>query len=77
MRRLGIAVPLALLTTVLVAAPGHAAPAAEPDKRPTARGFGGAVADPTRDLDWTETVGPASPDFAAVPVKAEDPFLIA
>ncbi|MEP0144712.1 MAG: acetyl-CoA synthetase [Maricaulis maris] len=41
------------------------------------RRFGGAVADPTRDLDWTETVGPASPDFAAVPVKAEDPFLIA
>ena len=41
------------------------------------RRFGGPVADPTRDLDWAETVGNASPDFAAVPVKSEDPFLIA
>ncbi|KAA0913894.1 AMP-binding protein [Aquicoccus porphyridii] len=41
------------------------------------RRFGGAAANPARDLDWTEAVGAASPDFAAVPVKAEDPFLIA
>ncbi|WP_370269419.1 AMP-binding protein [Nioella sp.] len=41
------------------------------------RRFGGAVADPARDLDWTETVGSASPDFAAVPVASEDIFLIA
>lgn len=41
------------------------------------RRFGGAVADPTRDLDWAETVGNANPDFAAVPVKSEDPFMIA
>ena len=41
------------------------------------RRFGGAVADPARDLDWAEAVGHASPDFAAVPVKAEDTFLIA
>ncbi|WP_071675290.1 AMP-binding protein [Nioella nitratireducens] len=41
------------------------------------RRFGGAVADPARDLDWTETVGAADPDFAAVAVKAKDPFLIA
>ncbi|WP_026758457.1 AMP-binding protein [Sediminimonas qiaohouensis] len=40
------------------------------------RRFGGAVADPARDLDWTETVGAASPDFAAVPVASEDIFLI-
>lgn len=41
------------------------------------RRFGGAVADPARNLDWAETVGAASPDFAAVPVKSEDTFLIA
>jgi len=41
------------------------------------RRFGGAVADPARDLDWTETVGAADPDFAAVAVNTEDPFLIA
>lgn len=41
------------------------------------RRFGGAVADPARDLDWTEALGAADPDFAAVAVKAEDPFLIA
>ncbi len=41
------------------------------------RRFGGAVAASARDLDWAETVGTASPDFAAVPVKAEDAFLIA
>tara|TARA_E500000318_G_scaffold78156_1_gene73079 strand:+ start:35485 stop:37422 length:1938 start_codon:yes stop_codon:yes gene_type:complete len=41
------------------------------------RRFGGAVANPERDLDWTETVGTASPEFAAVPVKTEDTFLIA
>jgi acetyl-CoA synthetase len=41
------------------------------------RRFGGAVADPARDLDWTETVGTASSDFAAVPVASEDIFLIA
>lgn len=41
------------------------------------RRFGGVVADPARDLDWAETVGAASPDFAAVPVKSEDTFLIA
>ncbi len=41
------------------------------------RRFGGAVADPARDLDWTETVGRASPEFAAVPVSADDTFLIA
>lgn len=41
------------------------------------RRFGGAVANPARDLDWAETVGAASPDFAAVPVAAEDIFLIA
>lgn len=39
MRRLGIVVPLALLTTFLVVAPAHAAP----DKEPVARGYGGAV----------------------------------
>ncbi|MDF1716105.1 MAG: AMP-binding protein [Antarcticimicrobium sp.] len=41
------------------------------------RRFGGAVADPARDLDWAETMGDASPDFPAVPVKSEDVFLIA
>ncbi|MGC8203107.1 AMP-binding protein [Aliiroseovarius sp. PTFE2010] len=41
------------------------------------RRFGGAVADPARDLDWAETVGTASPEFAAVPVKTDDTFLIA
>jgi len=41
------------------------------------RRFGGAVADPDRDLDWAETVGTASPEFAAVPVKTDDTFLIA
>jgi acetyl-CoA synthetase len=41
------------------------------------RRFGGAVADPARDLDWAEAVGTASPDFAAVPVKSDDIFLIA
>ena len=41
------------------------------------RRSGGAVADPARDLDWSETVGRASPEFAAVLVKAEDTFLIA
>lgn len=41
------------------------------------RRFGGAAADPSRDLDWAETVGAASADFAAVPVAAEDTFLIA
>ena len=38
------------------------------------RRFGGAVADPARDLDWTETVGAADPDFAAVAVKTEPDF---
>ena len=41
------------------------------------RRFGGAMADPARDLDWTETVGRASPEFAAVPVSPDDTFLIA
>ncbi|MBE7635737.1 AMP-binding protein [Sneathiella sp. P13V-1] len=41
------------------------------------RRFGGAAADPARDLDWTETVDRASPEFSAVPVKAADNFLIA
>ena len=41
------------------------------------RRFGGAVADPARDLDWAETVGKADPDFPRVPVKADDAFLIA
>lgn len=41
------------------------------------RRFGGAVVDPARDLDWTETMRTADPDLAAVAVTAEDPFLIA
>ncbi|CAI9416392.1 gamma-glutamyltransferase [Nocardioides sp. T2.26MG-1] len=42
MRRLGTVVPLALATTLLVAAPAHAGPQPTP-KRPTAVGYGGAV----------------------------------
>ena len=41
------------------------------------RRFGGTAADPSRDLDWAETVGTASADFAAVPVAAKETFLIA
>ena len=41
MRRLGIAVPLALLSALLVAPSAHAV---GPPKHPTARGYGGAVA---------------------------------
>ena len=41
------------------------------------RRFGGAVADPARDLDWADTVGTASAEFTAVPVKTDDTFLIA
>ena len=46
MRRLGIALPLALLATLVVAPPGQAAserPRVEPPKRATAHGSGGAV----------------------------------
>ncbi|MBZ5737717.1 gamma-glutamyltransferase [Nocardioides mangrovi] len=41
MRRLGIVVPLALLTSLVVASPGHADPG--PPKKAVARGTGGAV----------------------------------
>ncbi|WP_111733646.1 AMP-binding protein [Roseovarius amoyensis] len=41
------------------------------------RRFGGAVADPARDLDWQETVGKADPTFPAHPVEADAPLLIA
>ncbi len=41
------------------------------------RRFGGVSANPERDLDWKETVGKADPVFAARPVDAEDPLLIA
>jgi gamma-glutamyltranspeptidase / glutathione hydrolase len=44
MRRLGIVVPALLVPALLVAAPSQAAPGDGPPKRPTARGYGGAVA---------------------------------
>ena len=41
------------------------------------RRFGGSVADPTRDLDWQETIGQADPTFPAHPLDADAPLLIA
>ncbi|MBC7139802.1 MAG: AMP-binding protein [Defluviimonas sp.] len=41
------------------------------------RRFGGAVADPGRDLDWQQTVGEADPAHPAHPVEADAPLLIA
>ena len=41
------------------------------------RRFGGKPADPARDLDWAETIGSASPEFAPVPVSTDHPLLIA
>ncbi|MBC7140439.1 MAG: AMP-binding protein [Defluviimonas sp.] len=41
------------------------------------RRFGGAVADPGRDLDWQETVGKADPTHPAHPAEADAPLLIA
>ncbi|MBC7131988.1 MAG: AMP-binding protein [Roseovarius sp.] len=41
------------------------------------RRFGGAVADPARDLDWQETVAGADTDFPAHPVATDAPLLIA
>ncbi|MBV1865477.1 MAG: AMP-binding protein [Rhodobacteraceae bacterium] len=41
------------------------------------RRFGGTSANPARDLDWQETVGNADPVFAAQPVDADKPLMIA
>ncbi|KAB2540689.1 AMP-dependent synthetase [Salipiger aestuarii] len=41
------------------------------------RRFGGAAADPARDLDWQETVGNADPTYPAHPAEADSPLLIA
>ncbi|MEP1589892.1 AMP-binding protein, partial [Sulfitobacter sp.] len=41
------------------------------------RRFGGAAADPARDLDWEESVDNADPTQPAHPVKADAPLLIA
>lgn len=41
------------------------------------RRFGGAVADPARDLDWQQVVGAADPTRPAHPVDADAPLLLA
>lgn len=41
------------------------------------RRFGGAVADPARDLDWQQSVGTADPAHPAHPAEADAPLLIA
>ena len=40
------------------------------------RRFGGKVANPERDLDWSKVVGAASPVFPAKSVDASDPLMI-
>ena len=41
------------------------------------RRFGGAVANPARDLDWQQVIGAADPTHPAHPVDADAPLLIA